>query len=164
MGNRELTRRRFLVAAITFSGAAVGTSILSASSAWAQSGAKPDASMIRLGRLMFPHDGVPDDVFIEILDDALAATAADGAFAAALDAAADALPADFMVLDEAAQVDALKAVEDEAFFGGIFTAVRFRLYNHPAAWAVMNYEGPSWQKGGYLNRGAGEIDWLPEAD
>jgi hypothetical protein len=164
MRNRELTRRRFLVAAITLSGAAIGSSFLRASSGWAQSGGAPDASMIRLARLMFPHDGVADKVFAEILDDALAATAADGSFAATLDAAADALPADFMASDEQRQLSALKAIQDEAFFGGIFTAVRLRLYNHPAAWAVMNYEGPSWQKGGYLSRGAGEIDWLPEAD
>lgn len=164
MRNRELTRRRFLVAAITFSSAAAGATILRASSAWAQSGTKPDASMIRLARLMFPHDGVPDDVFAEILDDALTATAADGSFAAALDAAERALPADFMALDGETQLSDLQAIQHEAFFGGIFTAVRFRLYNHPVAWAVMNYDGPSWQKGGYLNRGAGEIDWLPEAD
>ena len=164
MRDSTISRRRFLVAAITFSGVATGATILRASKVWAQSGTGPDAAMIRLARLMFPHDGVADEVFAEILDDALGATAADGSFAATLDAAAAALPAEFMELDEAAQVAALTAVQDEAFFGSIFAAVRMRLYNHPAAWAVMGYEGPSWRKGGYLNRGAGEIDWLPEAD
>jgi hypothetical protein len=123
-----------------------------------------DAAMVRVARLMFPHDGVSDEVYAEILDDVLGATAANGTFADTLDAAADALPTDFMALDETAQVEALESIQDETFFGGIFFAVRLRLYNHPAAWAVMGYEGPSWQKGGYLNRGAGEIDWLPEAD
>ena len=164
MRDRTLTRRRFLVAAITFSGVATGTTLLSASKAWAQSADGPDAAMLRLSRLMFPHDGVSDEVFADILDDALGATAADGSFAATLDAAANALPADFMALDEASQVEALNSVQDESFFGAIFFNVRLRLYNHPAVWAVLNYEGPSWQKGGYLNRGAGEIDWLPEAD
>lgn len=159
-----LTRRRFLVAAITFSGVATSTTLLSASKAWSQSGDGPDAEMIRLARLMFPHDGVSDHVFAEILDDALGATAADGSFAAMLDTAAKALPADFMALNEETQLDALKAAQNQDFFRDIFFNVRLRLYNHPAAWAVMGYEGPSWQKGGYLNRGAGEIDWLPEAD
>ena len=164
MGQSAFSRRRFLVAAITFSGVATGATFLRASNAWAQSGDGPTAEMIRLARRMFPHDGVSDDVFAEILDDALGATAADGSFAATLDVAANALPADFMALDEAVQVEALKTLQDEAFFGAIFFNVRLRLYNHPAVWAVLNYEGPSWQKGGYLNRGAGEIDWLPEAD
>jgi hypothetical protein len=164
MRDNSLTRRRFLVAAVTFSGVATGAALLGASRAWAQGSAGPDAAMTRLARLMFPHDGVPNEVYADILDDALGATAADGAFADTLDAAAAALPADFMALDEAAQVEALRAVQEEAFFGGILFAVRLRLYNHPAVWAVLNYEGPSWQRGGYLNRGAGEIDWLPEAD
>ena len=164
MRDSTLTRRRFLVAAITFTGVATGTTLLSASKAWAQSGDGPGSVMLRLARLMFPHDRVADEVFAEVLDDALGATAADGSFAATLDTAANALPADFMALDEATQVEALKALQDETFVGAIFFAVRLRLYNHPAAWAVMGYEGPSWQKGGYLNRGAGEIEWLPEAD
>ena len=164
MRESTLTRRRFLVAALTFSGVATGTSILRASKAWAQSGDGPDAAMLRMARLLFPHDDVSDEVFASILDDALGATAADGAFAATLDAATEALPGAFTALDEASQVEALNAVQDEAFFGAIFFNVRLRLYNHPAVWAVLNYEGPSWQKGGYLNRGAGEIDWLPEAD
>jgi hypothetical protein len=29
---------------------------------------------------------------------------------------------------------------------------------------MLGYEGPSFARGGYINRGAGEIDWLPEAD
>jgi hypothetical protein len=164
MGTRELTRRRFLVAAITFSGVATGATILRASNAWAQSGDGPDASMIRLARLMFPHDEVVDEVFAEILDDALGGTAADGSFEATLDVAADALPAGFIELDEAAQIEALTAVQDEAFFGSVFAAVRLRLYDHPACWRAIGYGGPSFADGGYLHRGAGEIDWLPEAD
>jgi hypothetical protein len=29
---------------------------------------------------------------------------------------------------------------------------------------MLGYEGPSFERGGYLNRGAGDIDWLPETD
>jgi len=164
MRDSTISRRRFLVAAITFSGVATGATFLRASNAWAQSGDGPDAAMIRLARLMFPHDGVSDDVFAEILNDALGATAADDSFAATLDAAADALPADFMGLDEAAQIEALTAVQGEAFFASVFAAVRIRLYDHPACWRAIGYGGPSFADGGYLHRGAGEIDWLPEAD
>ncbi len=120
--------------------------------------------MVQMARKLLPHDGIDDDVYAGILDEAMAATAADRSFAATLGQAESALPADFMSLDEAAQVAALQAVQGEVFFVTIFVAVRTLLYDNPAAWDVIGYEGPSWQKGGYLNRGAGQIDWLPEAD
>jgi hypothetical protein len=47
-------------------------------------------------------------------------------------------------------------------FAAIQAAVQTRLYNHPAVWARLGYEGPSYDKGGYIGRGAGRVDWLPE--
>ena len=73
-------------------------------------------------------------------------------------------PADFVALGEEAQIAAMTAVEDVDFFAVIRGAVSQRLYYQPAIWALLGYEGPSYQQGGYLNRGAGEIDWLPEAE
>jgi hypothetical protein len=67
-----------------------------------------------------------------------------------------------MAASSAGQLNALRAAQEHSFFPVVRDAVRLHLYNHPAVWALINYEGPSWPKGGYLNRGAGEIDWLPE--
>jgi len=36
------------------------------------------------------------------------------------------------------------------------------LYNQHDVWTKLGYEGPSWEKGGYLERGFNDIDWLPE--
>ena len=63
-------------------------------------------------------------------------------------------------LDEEDQLAAMIAVEQMDFFAVIRGAVSQRLYYHPAIWALLGYEGPSFQQGGYLNRGAGDIDWL----
>lgn len=164
MENSTSSRRRFLVCALTFSGVAISPAILRTGVAWAQSGSAPSDAMVRMARRLLPHDGIDDEVYAGILDDAMAATAADDSFAATLIEAEAVLPADFMSLDETAQVGALQAVQEEAFFAAIFATVRTRLYDHPAAWNVIGYEGPSWQKGGYLNRGTGQIDWLPEVD
>ena len=173
MGESRTTRRRFVVAAITFSGlttATIGVSVLRLGQSWA-AGDDGDtlAAMTRLARLLYPHDAVPDSVYAEVLDQALSATAgSNGSFARTLTAAEAALDAhgdgDFIFLDETTQIEALRAVEHEGFFAAIQSAVGFRLYNHPAVWRHIGYEGPSWQQGGYLHRGAGEIDWLPEAD
>jgi hypothetical protein len=65
-------------------------------------------------------------------------------------------------LDEDAQITAMKAVEHVDFFAAIQEAVRSHLYSHPMLWQHLGYEGPSADKGGYLYRGAGVIDWLPQ--
>jgi len=36
------------------------------------------------------------------------------------------------------------------------------LYDDPEVWAVLGYEGPSLDKGGYINRGFNDLDGLPE--
>jgi hypothetical protein len=167
-------RRRFLVAAATLSGFAAGSlspALVGLSNAWAQAGrgvgADTLASMVAMARRLYPHDALSDAVYAQVLDDALASASGES-FAATLRAAEVALDAQqergFFALDEAGQIAALRAIQGREFFAVIQDAVRFRLYNHPAVWAHLGYEGPSFAQGGYLNRGAGEIDWLPEAD
>ncbi len=170
----SIYRRRFLVASIALSGLASGTlgpSVFRFSKVWAQSDELDEptlAAMTRLARLLYPHDAISDDVYREVLDQALADTAADGSIVDALREIEDALyaqqPADFMALDEDAQIAALTDIEHIEAFSTIRFAVMLRLYNHPAIWLLLGYEGPSYQQAGYLNRGAGEINWLPETE
>ena len=172
MSDSNITRRRFIVAAITFTGFASGVSMLRLSEAWAQSDADPGQDtldgMIRVARLLYPHDSISDAVYAEVLDGVLAATAIDASFADTLKTAEAALDGHqeeaFLDLDHDAQLAALRAVEGEGFFAAIQASVRFGLYGHPAVWQLIGYGGPSYQDGGYLHRGAGDIDWLPEAD
>ena len=52
------------------------------------------------------------------------------------------------------------ANEGEAFFqtvrGGLVTG----LYNQKAVWPIFGYEGESFSKGGYIDRGFNDISWL----
>jgi hypothetical protein len=173
MNNNQTTRRRFLVAAIAFSGAASGTfgpSMLRISSAWAESKGKPDdvtmRAMVRMARLLYPHDAMSDAIYGEILDNTLAATASDGSFAEALNAAEQALDAarsaDWVDLDESQQIAVMHELEGEGFFAAIQGAVRGGLYFHPEFWKHIGYPGSSKELGGYINRGSDDIDWLPE--
>ena len=66
-----------------------------------------------------------------------------------------------MALDEAVQVEALKSLQDEAFFGAILGQVLPRVYNHPLIWKHIGYPGSSVEYGGYKDRGFNDIDWLP---
>jgi hypothetical protein len=170
--NHVIARRRVLVGALALSGLAfvLGPPALRLIRDFLGADALNEttrAAMVRMARLLYPHEAIPDDVYANVLDGALTAVATDMAFADALGAAEAALnahqPQAFVELDETTQIAAMRAVEGQPFFATIQEAVRSRLYEHPAVWTLIGYEGPSFEKGGYLNRGAGVIDWLPEA-
>jgi len=170
MDQSVITRRRFMVAAIALSGTTASMSILQPVSAWAQAsdGGRPNPDMIRMARLLYPHDALSDGVYADILGDALSATAAEDSFAMLLDAVGEALDSQidgsFVMADEADQIAAMRVIEGDAAFTAVQAAVRTGIYQHPACWKVIGYGGPSFQDGGYLHRGAGEIDWLPEGE
>jgi hypothetical protein len=175
-------RRRFLVGAMAFTGLAatgLGAQVLGISKAWANNPRDPSATaaMVRMARQLYPHDRIADDVYIEVLEQSINSVAGSGlavgagsdqgtGLLAMLQTAEDALNAqqsdDFVDLDEASQLAALKAIEHEGYFIAIQYKVKSFFYHHPAVWKIIGYEGPSWMKGGYLHRGAGEIHWLEE--
>jgi hypothetical protein len=173
MDRCTLTRRRFVVAVIALSGAAgaaLDPGLFRLSRAWAESpgelGEAVLAAMVRLARLLYPHEALADAVYADVLDRALSDPAADPAFGAELDAAYAALAersgGAWRELDAAAQVDLMRNIETEAWFTAIQNRVRAGIYNAPAFWKHIGYPGPSKDFGGYLHKGAGEIDWLPE--
>jgi len=173
MNQHEITRRRFIVSVIALSAAAGSTlrpGLFAVSRAWAESGPALDPSlreaMVRMARLLFPHDALTDTTYAGVLDQALSDTAASEAFASYLDAAAAALDRQsgrsWSALDEAAQIDALRSIESEPYFIAIREQLRLGIYNSRAFWKHVGYPGPSKDFGGYLHRGAGDIDWLPE--
>jgi hypothetical protein len=53
-------------------------------------------------------------------------------------------------------------VESKGYFAAIQGAVRAGIYLNPVFWKHIGYPGSSKEYGGYLHRGAGDIDWLPE--
>jgi len=173
MDDRHATRRRFLVSTIACSGlisTGMGVALLRAGSAWAQSatarGGNSAGSLARMARLLYPHDGIAEDIYAEVIDSVLAAAADDPAIADTLNAALRALDdeqdADWFDLGTKQQLATLQAVEAEPFFGVIQAAVRDRFYNHAAVWKHIGYPGSSVEHGGYLERGFDDIDWLPE--
>jgi hypothetical protein len=175
MTESTINRRRFLVAAIAFSGVALagsGSSFLRISQAWAGAGNKPGQStldaMVRMARLLYPHEALADEVYAQVIDEALTSIAGDSSFAETLAEAEHNLNAGqtsrFVDLDAESQTTALEAVQQEPFFTTIQGTVMLGLYYHPKVWELLGYEGPSYQYGGYLNRGAGEINWLPGSE
>ena len=135
MVDQKTTRRRFLVAAIAYSGlisTGMGAALLRASSAWAQSsdaiGEDSAGALARMARLLYPHDGIADDVYSEVIDGILADAATDPSMIDTLNDALNALnaaqDADWFELSADQQVASMKAVETEPFFAVIQGGVR----------------------------------------
>jgi hypothetical protein len=160
------TRRRFLAAAMACSGVAASPAVLRQSLVWAQAGGQPGDAMIRMARLLMPHDAIADVVYAEVLDTALQVLAGNlgEQFAQAEQALDAGAGGDFLSADAGSQLEALTALQGSDNFAAILGAMKLLFYGHPGTWRALDYEGPSWQQGGYIDRGAGEIDWLPEAD
>jgi hypothetical protein len=171
MNDKLTSRRRFLTAALALSGVAtttLGTSLLRTSAAWAASGDSPGARLElgRMAQLLFPHEGLDDDVYGWIIGDILEAAANDEAVATMLAAAEASLNSaqdtNWLDLDEKSQLAVMREIEAESYVVGIRESVRFRLYYHPELWKHINYPGSSKEHGGYLHRGFNDIAWLPE--
>ncbi len=165
----EVSRRKFLVATIAYSGlmsTGMGAALLRASTAWAQSGNGHADELTRMARLLYPHDAIADDVYAEVIDDVLSAAANDSSMMETLSNAVTALNfaqhGDWFEIGADDQIKAMKAVENEAFFAAIRGGVSARFYNHPKVWEHIKYPGSSVQFGGYVDRGFDDIDWLPE--
>jgi hypothetical protein len=54
----------------------------------------------------------------------------------------------------------LRDVENDAFFQKVRSSLITGLYNNKEVWPVFGYEGESASKGGYINRGFNDLDWL----
>ena len=54
-----------------------------------------------------------------------------------------------------------RADRDSAFFKLVHATTVVALYDDHEVWDLLGYEGPSFDKGGYLHRGFDDLDWLP---
>jgi hypothetical protein len=170
---RALSRRGFMqrsalgVAAIAVTPAGA---LLNASEAWALDvkGLKPETmkTLILIARDIYPHDKVADKYYavaMKSYDDKATsdpkAKADIEAFVAALDGAAGS--GGYLGVGwESQRVALLKAESQNPMFDQIRSGLVVSLYNNQDVWPIFGYEGESYSKGGYLERGFNDIDWL----
>ncbi|WP_284164111.1 Twin-arginine translocation pathway signal [Frigidibacter sp. SD6-1] len=122
------------------------------------------ATLLQMARDIYPHDKVGDQFYAVAVKgyDAEDKKALVEEGVAALDAAAQAAGhADYVSMGwEEDRVKILQAMEDAPFFqtvrGGLVTG----LYNQKEVWPIFGYEGESFSKGGYIERGFNDINWL----
>jgi hypothetical protein len=174
-----LTRRGFLKGT-GLAGVGMGVSMVSAGALLASPGAAmaqqfevlgsdTGAVLLRMARDIFPHDKLADKYYQHAIlpydaqaakDPALKALLADGA-AQLNRRARQAHGKDYTaVAEETDRVALLKEIEATPFFLKIHGGLVTGLYDNKAVFPLFGYEGSSWEKGGYVNRGFDDIDWI----
>ncbi len=155
------TRRRFLTTIGHASlGLWAGTSSPHGAFAQTLAGLEPDTlvlrTLTRMARLIYPHDKLSDAVYTTIVGDLLEVPQNASVLRTGV-----ASLGNFLDLDEARQIATLEQIEDGPFFNAVKTPVMWAIYNAADLWALIDYPGPSFQFGGYIDGGFDDIDWLP---
>lgn len=167
---KGLTRRQLLSRA-TAAGASfvVGAGFLAApNAAWAVEttaiGPETFATLVQMARDIYPHDKVGDEFYVLAVKgyDTPEAAAGIEAGIAALNAAAQGKGfASYLDAGwERDRVEILRGIEESPFFQQIRGGLVTGLYNQKAIWPIFGYEGESFSKGGYIDRGFNDINWL----
>lgn len=162
---RELLRHTAAAGAI----AVVGTGFIAATdAAWAMDvksiSEHEMATLLQMARDIYPHDRIGDEYYAIAVkgydaDDKKKMVSEGVAKLDSLAVAAGA-PNYIETKWEENRVALLKQIEDDAFFQTIRGGLVTGLYNQKAVWPVFGYEGESYSKGGYINRGFDDINWL----
>ena len=166
----KVTRRIVLRGgALAVPGIAAGLAIVP-DAAWAQA-AKNLApatltTLARAARDIYPHDHVADVYYITAVSgyDSGKPEVRDlmSKGCAALDAEAKKRfgTAYLSIPEETDRVAILVKNQDTPFFNKLRSDLVVTFYNQKPLWAKFGYEGSSADKGGYINRGFNDIDWV----
>lgn len=121
--------------------------------------------LVALLRAAYPHATFPDGPYERTAEEILRQvdeslwhrlTLATGL--ESLDAAAG---GDFAALDPETAYHLLVTIEDAEFFRFVRSVAVVTFYDDEEVHRLLGYEGPSYDKGGYLHRGFDDLDWLP---
>ena len=121
-----------------------------------------------LARTLYPHDALPDGVYERVTAKVAEAAAEDAAQAQMINDAVDDLDGrggeQFIQRSADQKLADAKAIAGSDFFELVRSTAVVEVYSDARTWKQFGYEGPSFDKGGYLNRGFNDLDWLPDPE
>jgi hypothetical protein len=124
------------------------------------------ATLLRMCRDLYPHDGLSKARYAGVVESLDAKAQNDAALAKTLREGIALLDShsggSWRDAAEGTRIAALKRIEDTPFFVTMRGETVAVLYNDPAVWRRLGYEGPSFPFGGYKNRGFNDLDWIDE--
>ena len=171
-GGANLSRRSFLTTSGVLAGSLWASSstllALAPSSLWALELKVLDERSARVlmgvTRQIFPHPKLDDAVYAFVVRD-LDGAAADAAVKLLLTDGIKQLDTvaqgDWLSLVDAARLAEVTRLAGKPFFEKIRSTAVVSLYNNELAFAHFGYQGDSFSKGGYLERGFNDLTWLP---
>lgn len=171
--NLPLARRSFLKGSgILFGSLATGSLLagLAPSNAWALElktlTTEQGQTLIAMGRVLYPHERLPDAVYALLAKDLDANASGDAASAKLMqDGLArlnESAGGNFAKAIAAKREEIVRSLEGSVFFSTVRGQCVTSLYDNDMAYAVFGYPGSAWEKGGYISRGFQDLKWLPE--
>ena len=119
--------------------------------------------IIKMVRDVYPHDRFPEAPYERTANDVITKGNADSAKKAMLSEGIENLKkAKYAKLNFKKSTKYLKKIEKSDFFQHVRGTSVVTLYNDQEVWGLLGYEGSSFEKGGYIDRGFNDLDWLPE--
>jgi hypothetical protein len=124
------------------------------------------ATITAAARTIYPHDALPDDVYTRVGEKLAETAREDPGTARTIENGVSALNGGrpFADLSAEEQLEALKGIEGSDFFELVRSTAVVEVYSDQRTWQLVGYEGPSFDKGGYLNQGFNDLDWLPDPE
>jgi hypothetical protein len=128
--------------------------------------ARDRQTLVNVVYAAFPHSSFPRGPYERAADVVIEQAGKDPRFLAQLlqgltdlDAQREAAFADLGVETAAA---VLRGADGTPFLTAIVDSAVVTLYSDPEVWELLGYEGPSYDEGGYVDRGFDDLDWLPD--
>ena len=124
------------------------------------------ATIAAAARIMYPHDALPDDVYARVGERLAEAAREDPGAVRTIKDGVYTLNGGrpFAELSADVQLETLKGIEGSAFFELVRSTAVVEIYSDEHTWQLVGYEGPSFDKGGYISRGFNDLDWLPDPE
>jgi hypothetical protein len=124
------------------------------------------ATITAATRTMYPHDALPDDVYACVGEKLAESAGEDSGIAQMIEDGVSALNGGrpFAELSADEQLKTLQEIEGSDFFELVRSTAVVEIYSDLRTWRLVGYEGPSFDKGGYINRGFNDLDWLPDPE
>jgi len=123
-------------------------------------------ALVRLLRVAYPHARFPDGPYERTADEVISQLDASLWHRLTLTQGLESLDAaaggDFASLDDAAALILLRGMADAEFFRFVRGVAVVSIYNDHETWGLLGYEGPSYEKGGYIDRGFDDLSWLSD--
>ena len=124
------------------------------------------ARLVRVLKVAFPHRAFPDGPYERTAEHIIVTASANPFQTAQLGQGLIALDTlrgkPFAELDSAEALSLLEQVQDTPFFQLVRSTTVVFMYSDRDVWQVLGYEGESSDKGGYVDRGFNDLDWLPD--